>query len=113
MPSLEGKKPPKLMSVVIDISSSISEEQLQKFWPELAGLIAMHPNLRFKMYFDKIEEDGLPVSGLIYFTDMEAGDFPVDPPYPVVWLNFGRRMTTGIQTHWQQAPPFGDVVDMN
>lgn len=68
---------------------------------------------RFSPAFDQIEEDGLPVSGLIYFTDMEACDFPVDPPYPVVWLNFGRRMEHSTSRSYQSVPPFGDVVDMN
>lgn len=151
MPTLEGRKPPKLMSVVIDVSSSIRQDQLVMFWDELAGLIALHPNLKFQTYFvntkivearelgiedlpldidvpgyggtdfrpafDDIEKKMLDVSGLIYFTDLECNDYPAEPPYPVMWLNFGRPLKTLREAYpeydgYAWEPPFGEIVDM-
>jgi len=150
MPTLEGKKPPKLMSVVIDVSSSIRQDQLEMFWEELAGLIALHPNLRFQTYFvntkiveerelgiedlpldmdvpgyggtdftpafNDIEKKMLDVSGLVYFTDLECNSYPVEPPYPVMWLNFGRPLKTLKEEFsnygYSWEPPFGEVVVM-
>jgi predicted metal-dependent peptidase len=144
MPTLHGQKPPKLMAIVIDVSSSIRQEQLDKFWEELAGLIALHPNLKFKTYFvntkivkemelgiedlpleldvpgyggtnfkpayEDIEEKMLEVSGLIYFTDLECDQYPSEPEYPTMWLNFGRPQQNDGYRRWE--PPFGEIVDM-
>lgn len=139
MPSMDGRKPPRTLACVIDISGSIDKDQLKLFWEELGGIIQLHPNISFHTYFvntkirkyerislaslpldfkirggggtrfspafEDIANNGYEISGLIYFTDMECTDYPSEPTYPVMWLNFGRP-----NTPWK--PPFGETVDM-
>ena len=141
-PTLTGNKPPKLMALVIDISVSVSIDQLNKMWEEVAGVIQTHPNLSFETYFvnteiteqrrisiadlpldfdvkgyggtsfapafQDIDDKGMEVSGLVYFTDMESRDYAPEPDYPVIWLNFDRPITKG----GRYFPPYGEVVNM-
>jgi len=141
-PTLAGNQPPKLMAIVIDISVSVSIDQLNKMWEEVAGVIAVHPNLAFETFFvntqvmerkrigyadlplefdvqgcggtcfrpafEAIEKEGLEVSGLVYFTDMECYIYAAEPDYPVIWLNFDHPIHLG-QRHY---PPYGEVVNM-
>jgi len=141
-PTLTGNKPPKLMAIVIDISVSVSIDQLNKMWEEVAGVIATHPNLTFETFFvntqvmerrkigiadlplefdvrgcggtcfrpafEVIEEEGLEVSGLVYFTDMECYSYAPEPCFPVIWLNFDHPIHMGATEY----PPYGEVVNM-
>ena len=68
----------------------------------------------FRPAFDDIDETGEPVSGLIYFTDLECWDYGAEPEYPVVWLNFGQRRELGSSDPYtsDMMPPWGDVVNM-
>jgi predicted metal-dependent peptidase len=68
----------------------------------------------FKPAFEDIDQSGEPVSGLIYFTDLECWDYGAEPEYPVVWLNFGQRRELESSDPYtsDQMPPWGDVVNM-
>ena len=43
----------------------------------------------FDPIFDYIEEEGVPVSSLIYFTDGYGQVYSEQPNYPVMWLTSG------------------------
>ena len=55
---------------------------------------------RFQPAFDKIAEEGLNPTVMLYFTDLEA-DAPDEPPYPVIWV-----------TDSKDAGPFGDTINI-
>lgn len=76
---------------------------------------------RFRPAFDKIADEGLPVSGLIYFTDMGAYDYGPEPDYPVIWLNFANpyKESDYEDSEYQQdgihcygRVPWGTVINM-
>lgn len=53
--------------------------------------------------FRYIEEQGIEPDSFVYFSDMEVGDFPKNPPrYPVLWVN-----STG---NGGCNPPWGEVA---
>jgi predicted metal-dependent peptidase len=141
-PTLAGTKPPKLMALVVDISVSISIDQLDKMVEEIASCIQNHPHLSFETFFvnteltrqirigaedlpldlnvtgnggtcfrpafEAIEDQGLEVSGLVYFTDLECRTYAPEPEFPVIWLNFDHPIQKGDYGH----PPYGEVVNM-
>jgi predicted metal-dependent peptidase len=56
---------------------------------------------RFEPVFDWLADNGTQPDCLIYFTDLE-GSFPrTEPPYPVLWLNYGCRSSKA---------PFGQTI---
>lgn len=63
----------------------------------------------FRPAFEDIETKGTPLSGFIYFTDLECSDYPPEPAFPVIWINFGRHSDVKDQYRY---PPFGEVVNM-
>lgn len=54
----------------------------------------------FKYIKEHIREE---ISGVVYFTDMYCNDFGENPPYRVLWMNYGKR---------NAQPPFGQVVNL-
>ena len=56
----------------------------------------------FQPAFDWIAENAPHVRAIIYETDLDAADQPVDPGIPVIWLTptHGRRM------------PFGEIIEI-
>ena len=52
--------------------------------------------------FKYVDEQGLPVDSMVYFTDLYVHDFPQAPDYPVLWVSTGAT-----------AAPFGDVVSVS
>lgn len=141
-PTLTGQAKPKLMALAVDISVSISVDQLNLMLEELGALLASHTNLSFEVYFVNtqithqrrvsaedlplafdvqgcggtdfrpafvdIEEKGLPIDGMIYFTDLECNRYAIEPEFPVIWLNFDQPCNPGDNWH----PPYGKVVNM-
>ena len=65
----------------------------------------------FRPAFDRIADQQLPVSGLIYFTDMGASDYGKEPDYPVIWLNFSTPYNPDDESYWRQVP-WGMVINM-
>lgn len=61
---------------------------------------------RFAPVFAKLRELRLVPDVLLYFTDMEAGDRPANPQYPVIWV------APASARHRPEAwkPPYGRVV---
>jgi predicted metal-dependent peptidase len=58
----------------------------------------------FRSLFNHIRDNALDISALIVFTDLD-GRFPVvEPEYPVLWINTGRR---------ERSAPFGEVITMS
>lgn len=55
----------------------------------------------FRPAFDYIDEHGIGIAGLIYFTDMYCSSFPEQPDFPVLWLDTANS---------QNEPPFGELV---
>lgn len=58
----------------------------------------------FKPVFKYVEEQGVDIDQMIYFSDMEVGEsnFPKNAPYyPVLWCSTGN-----------QYAPFGNVIDL-
>jgi predicted metal-dependent peptidase len=54
----------------------------------------------FAPVFERVEEEGIAPTCLIYLTDLE-GSFPsVEPPYPVLWAVLGKA----------EFAPFGEIV---
>jgi predicted metal-dependent peptidase len=45
--------------------------------------------------------------GMVFLTDMETGSFGQEPPFPVIWVNWGNKVLPG-HRYW---PPFGRVID--
>jgi predicted metal-dependent peptidase len=90
----------------------VSVEDMPIKWEVRAG-----GGTDFRPAFKDIEKEGIAVSGLIYFTDMYCYDYPKEPDYPVMWLNFGpmdfSQESSGLYSDtatWK--PPFGEVIDM-
>lgn len=54
---------------------------------------------RVSPVFNYIEEQGLDVDSMVYFTDLYVSDFPDAPDYPVLWVSTGA-----------DEAPFGEVV---
>jgi len=52
--------------------------------------------------FAYIDEHGLPVDSMVYFTDLLVHDFPEAPDYPVLWVSTGST-----------DAPFGEVVSIS
>jgi predicted metal-dependent peptidase len=71
--------------------------------------VELHPKggggTDFRPPFEHIEESGEYPVCLIYQTDGECRDFPVVPPYPVLWV-LTRRRSYG----WN--PPFGETITL-
>lgn len=54
----------------------------------------------FRPPFEWLEEHEEEVKGLVYLTDGECDDYPLDPGYPVLWLSIREKMNV----------PFGEYM---
>ena len=52
---------------------------------------------------ERLEEEGMLPSCLLWFTDLECDRFPEEPPYPVLWI---------VPEQPRVLPPFGETVVM-
>jgi predicted metal-dependent peptidase len=48
-----------------------------------------------------LDEMGITPEVLVYLTDLDSSAFPVEPPYPVLWV-----------TTLREKAPFGEVIKM-
>jgi len=62
----------------------------------------------FRPPFSLIRDQGLDVSALIYFTDLECTKYPDDPGFPVLWICSKSEESAT----YYGPPPFGSVVYM-
>lgn len=58
---------------------------------------------RFQPVFDRLEADGETPVALLYFTDLDSCDVPLEPEYPVLWVT---------PTWITEQGPFGMTVRM-
>lgn len=136
-PRLPSRHPdirPSHLVIAIDASGSIDSDTLSTFAAEVKSCIrSVRPLLTTVMSFDtevctnqqfgpddpiliEIRGDGgtdfatsiheaipLNPTAMIFLTDLCSRSFGPEPPFPVLWLRAG---------HYQVAPPFGKVVQM-
>jgi predicted metal-dependent peptidase len=57
----------------------------------------------FKPGFFWLEEKGIDVKAIVYFTDLCSSSFPEEPNYPVLWYRIGQ---------FGSKPPFGQIIDI-
>jgi len=68
--------------------------------------------------FNYVEKHKLDPKCFIYFTDMECGQFPEEPDYPVLWICFvGKTHLNRYKQYYgsstKEFPPFGELVCMD
>ena len=54
--------------------------------------------------FEWLEEQGIDVKCVVYFTDMECSSYPEEPDYPVLWARYGSD---------RSVPPFGEIIQVD
>ena len=60
----------------------------------------------FRPGFARLAEQGIQPAVCLYFTDMDCDRYPeVEPPFPVVWADYGEGV--GL---WCQPPPWGEHI---
>jgi predicted metal-dependent peptidase len=57
----------------------------------------------FRPGFELIEKDDLQPRAVVYLTDGDCTSYPPEPPYPVLWVQFG---------HCRFEPPFGEKIQI-
>jgi len=55
----------------------------------------------FKPGFEYIEKEEMELKAAVYFTDGICRSYPTEPPYPVLWAQYG---------DYDFSPPFGEVI---
>lgn len=58
----------------------------------------------FRPPFEWLEEQGIDVKCVVYFTDMECYSYPEEPEYPVLWARYGSD---------RSVPPFGEIIQVD
>jgi len=77
-------------------------EIVEEFTPRQVHEFEGRGGTDFTPVFDYLERERVPVSALIFFTDL-MGTFPEKPPrYPVIWIYSGRGYSPDV--------PFGRIV---
>ena len=60
----------------------------------------------FRPGFERLAEQGIRPAVCLYFTDMDCDRYPeVEPPFPVVWADYGEGVG-----RWCQPPPWGEHI---
>lgn len=124
--------------VAVDTSGSISKRHVDQFASELNAILEeydteahviycdsrianvehftsqdlpleLHPagggGTDFRPPFEWVDENGIDPACMIYLTDLCCSSYPDPPAYPVLWAQIG---------NWPaEAPPFGEVIEMN
>ena len=57
----------------------------------------------FRPPFEYLEREEMEPTCLVYLTDLECGDFPPEPGFPVLWVRIGGG---------GYPPPFGEVAEL-
>ena len=138
LPSLRSEELPAIV-VAVDTSGSVDQEQLDQFAAEISGILEAYDTTITVIYCDStmqgtpetftredlpltlaaaggggtdfrppfkwVQDQELEPACLIYLTDMDCRRYPVDPGFPVLWAKIGTWPT--------QAPPFGDVIEID
>ena len=72
-------------------------------YDELPDVVVGRGGTSFKPPLEAIEKEDLPISTIIYLTDLYPNDgYPPPPSFPVIWVS-----TTDV------VPPWGEVIRLN
>lgn len=64
---------------------------------------------RFAPALDWFEKNEPDTSALIYFTDLECGDYGREPVCPLLWAAYGDPVTL---KHYAAQVPFGEIIEL-
>ncbi len=83
--------------------SSIKQRWELHPYDELPNIVTGRGGTSFKPPLEVVEKENLPISTMIYLTDLYPNDgFPPVPSFPVLWVS-----TTDV------VPPWGEVIRIN